>query len=282
VNIVWMIVSGLLLTAMGVCVKLAGNHFGLGHTVLARGLVPALLIGSWIFFCRHTLRTVHWRSTAGAIGMLLYFTAIPRLPLATAVTLNNTSALFMAIAMCFRRSVPVAAVLALVAGFVGVALVLRPTLGGEQWVWGMVGLASGLMACIAQLNLHELGRAGEPEWRTVFLFSSTCSLFAIPFALAMPQAAASTTNIGPHHYALLGSIGLLGGSAQLALSRAFSIGHPLMNASLTYLSVVFSSLVGIPLWGDTLSPLSWLGMAIIIGAGIVSSHPATWKQSRGF
>lgn len=207
--------------------------------------------------------------------MLLYFTAIPRLPLATAVTLSNTSALFMAIFLSFKRRPPLRALLALSAGFVGVALVLRPTIGAEQWLWGLVGLASGLTACIAQLKLHELGRAREPEWRTVFFHSSLCTLLAIPFAMANPPGLDIGTGL---QWILLLMVGVFGGVAQLALSRAFRKGHPLMNGSLVYLNVVFSSLAGIPLWGDILSPLSWLGMAIIVAAGIVSSHPATWQR----
>lgn len=283
-NIVWMITSGLLFTAMGVCVKLAGTIFGLGATVLFRGLVAALALGVWILVTRQSLRTPFWRShlyrsSAGGGGMLLYFTAISHLPLATAVTLNNTSALFMALIMSFRRRLPFPAILALLAGFTGVALVLRPSLSADQWVWGALGLGSGLMACIAQLNLHELGKAGEPEWRTVFIFSSTCTVFSLPFLAAHPVMP-HVTDVAPLLF-LLG-VGLFGGCGQLALSRAFRLGHPLMNASLSYLTVVFSSLVGIPLWGDTLAPLSWLGMAVIIAAGIVSSHPRTWQKPAKF
>ena len=158
-------------------------------------------------------------------------------------------------------------------------LCLRPSISGDQLLWGFLGLASGLMACIAQLNLHELGRAGEPEWRTVFIFSTTCTLLSIPFALAHSNTTGTPDSLD---YLFLIGIGLVGGCGQMALSRAFSLGHPLMNASLSYLTVVFSSLVGIPLWGDMLSPISWLGMAIIIAAGIVSSHPKTWAKPREF
>lgn len=281
-NVLWMVIAGTLFACMGACVKLAAASFGLGHTVLARGIVPSVLIGTWILAQGQKLATPHWRShlyrsVSGSAGMLMYFTAIPHLPLATAVTLNNTSALFIALILSLRGRPPIAALIALCTGFCGVAMVLRPTINESQWHWGLIGLASGFLACVAQLNLRELGKAGEPEWRTVFIFSCTCSLFALPFAAVAPSSSSPPQALA---WMALIAIGLLGGIAQLALTRAFRTGKTLVNASLSYLTVVFSALLGIPLWGDTLSPIAWLGIVVIIAASIVSSHPATWAEKR--
>lgn len=277
-NLIWMPLASLLLASMGVCVKLAGTHFNLGQAVFARGFVPVLMIGAWILWRKFSLKTPFWRShlyrsTAGTAGMLLYFSAINLLPLAAAVTLNNTSALFMAAFMCFRQRPPMIILAALALGFIGVGMILQPAISAEEWLGGVLGLGSGFMACVAQLNLRELGKAGEPEWRTVFIFSATCSVLAIPFACVLPNHAAEANG---NQFFFLICVGILGGLAQLALSRAYGRGRILVTAGLGYLTVVFSSLYGMFVLGDKLDWISWLGMVTVILACLVTIHPAAW------
>lgn len=279
-NVLWMLLACFLFATMGACVKLAGGHFNIGQTVGIRGLVPLLLIGAWVLWQQQTLRSIHWkshlyRSTAGTVAMLMYFSAISRLPLATAVTLNNTSALFLASILSLRQPPPRLVLGALLLGFGGVALVLQPTFSQDQWLGGVLGLGSAMLACVAQLNLRELGRAGEPEWRTVFLFSATNTLLALPLALFQPSSPAQA---GAGQWAFLLAVGLCGGVGQLALSRAFSLGKAIVTASIGYSTVIFSSLFGMLLWGDEISLLSWSGIAMIIVASLISTHPATWAR----
>jgi S-adenosylmethionine uptake transporter len=283
-NAIWMLVACFLFATMGACVKLAGGHFNLGQTVFIRGFVSILFISAWVIWFRLSLRSEHWRthlyrSVMGSLGMLLYFATIARLPLAAAVTLNNTSALFMAAAVIWqqRRRPPMLVLFALLMGFIGVALVLRPTITEEQWLGGVMGLLSGFLGCIAQMNVRALSRAGEPEWRTVFYFSLACSLLAIPVSLYLPTNHASG-EANPGQIAFLLIIGLAGGAGQLALTRAYGIGRTIVTASLSYTTVIFSSLYGILLWHDHLSLLSWLGIAIIILSTMISTHPGVWAR----
>ncbi|WP_018605473.1 DMT family transporter [Uliginosibacterium gangwonense] len=281
-NLLWMPISSLLFASMGLCVKLSGSHFNLGQAVFARGFIPMLMIGAWILAHRFTLRTPFWRShlyrsSAGTIGMLLYFTAISLLPLAAAVTLNNTSTLFMALFLSFRQRPPLLILFALAMGFVGVGMILQPAISAQQWLGGVLGLCSGFMSCIAQLNLRELGRAGEPEWRTVFIFSATNSVLSLPFAFLFPNQA---TEASVQQVLFLVCVGVLGGLGQLALSRAFGKGRVLVTAGLGYLTVVFSSLYGMFVLGDHLDAVSWLGMLVVIAACLTTIHPAAWQGAK--
>lgn len=278
-NALWMLLTCFLFATMGACVKFVGSHFNIGQVVGVRGLVPALILGAWVLWQQRTLYSVHWkshlyRSTAGTLSMLLYFMAITRLPLATAVTLNNTSALFIAVVLSLRQPPPRAVLGALALGFAGVVLVLRPTIQDDQWLGAACGLASAFLTCIAQLNLRELGRAGEPEWRTVSIFSITTAVLALPLAVLQPS---SISEAGNGEWGYLIAVGLCGGLGQLTLSRAFGRGRAIVTASVGYSTVIFSSLYGALLWGDRISPLSWLGMGMIIAGSLISSHPATWQ-----
>jgi len=68
-----------------------------------------------------------------------------------------------------KRQLPV--VLSIVISFLGVVMILRPTIEQNQVIAGLVGLASGMIAAMAYIQVAELGREGEPVERTVFYFS---------------------------------------------------------------------------------------------------------------
>ena len=273
-NALWMLFACFMFATMGACVKLVAPFFNTGQTVLVRGLMPVVLIGGWMLWRGASLRTPHWRShlarsASGGAAMLMYFGAIAILPLAAAVTLNNTSALVMAGVLSLRQRPPAHILFGLLLGLGGVVLLLRPAFSAEQWLGAVLGLGSAMLACVAQLNLRELGRAGEPEWRTVLILSLMMSALAAPVALALPSHAASA---GWREWGLLLAVGLCGGIGQLALTRAFRSGKALVTASLGYATVVFSSLFGVLMWGEHLSPGAWAGIAAIVVAGLITTR----------
>lgn len=273
-NALWMLFACFMFASMGACVKLVAPFFNTGQTVLVRGLMPVVLIGGWMLWRGASLRTPHWRShlarsASGGTAMLMYFGAIAILPLAAAVTLNNTSALVMAGVLSLRQRPPAHILFGLLLGLGGVVLLLQPAFSAEQWLGAVLGLGSAMLACVAQLNLRELGRAGEPEWRTVLILSLMMSALAAPVALALPSQAATA---GWREWGLLLAVGLTGGIGQLALTRAFRSGKALVTASLGYATVVFSSLFGVLVWGEHLSPGAWAGIAAIVAAGLITTR----------
>jgi len=156
-----------------VCVKLASAHYGSGEIVMYRGLVGALMMGAMSNWQGTSLRTSvpskhFWRSLTGVIALCLWFYAIGNLPLATAMTLNYSSSVWMALFLLAGASVlgtkPVDGrlVLAVLLGFTGVALLLRPTIEQRQLWHGLIGLLSGMVSALAYLQITSLGRAGEP------------------------------------------------------------------------------------------------------------------------
>lgn len=98
----WMIVASLLFACMGVCVKLGSAYFSTGELVFYRGFVGLLLMALLARWQGISYRTPHWRrqlsrGLSGTGSLMCYFFALGALPLATAVTLNYTSPLFVAL-----------------------------------------------------------------------------------------------------------------------------------------------------------------------------------------
>jgi drug/metabolite transporter (DMT)-like permease len=279
-GVLWMLAAGLLFGCMGVFVKFGAQYFSHIELVFYRSFFGLLMIYAVIWRQGWGIATKQWRghlwrSVSGTAAMLLFFYCITVLPLATAVTLNYTAPLFLTIltmAVLKERFHPPLA-LAIGAGFAGTVLLLHPTLERDQWVPGMLGLVSGGLAGVAMLNVRELGRLGEPEWRVVFYFSLVASIVSGAIMLMDDVHA-----IGLRGLLIL--VGLAGAAtlAQLAMTRAYTTGRTLVAGSLSYSTVVFASLFGMILWGEKLPAAGYAGIALIIAGGVLSLKLA---QRRG-
>jgi S-adenosylmethionine uptake transporter len=272
----WLIViASFLFASMGVCVKLASAHYPPGEIVFYRSLTGAVILLAVSRWQGSTLRTAlpamhFWRSLTGVLSLCLWFYALSKLPLATAMTLNYMSSVWMAlflmggaVALGMAR-IDGRMVAAVLLGFVGVALVLRPTLEQEQLWHGLMGLFSGMLAAMAYLQVGTLGRAGEPEYRIVFYFS-VGGVFA--GGLTMFWTGFNHPH-SLHGGLLLLGVGLLATLAQLLLTRAYRTGSTLVNACLQYLGIVFSMAYGVLLFDDRITATALVGMVLIVAAGV--------------
>lgn len=279
-----MIVAALLFSLMGVAVKLASSQYSTWEIVFYRGLVGVIVIGTLI--ATHARRThgsirkalatprigMHLtRGISGTISVTLWFYSIAGLPIATAMTINYSSPLFIGAWIAWsayraRERIDTLMMAALAAGFVGVIVLLRPTIGNDQWVFAVVGTVSAALAAVAYLSVKALGHAGEPNARIVFYFSAMNALSGL--------AGASLFGFHAHDargLALLAGVGVTASLAQLAMTRAFASGGTLLTANLGFTGVVFSSIWGIAIFGDVIRLESLLGMAIIIVSGVLAT-----------
>lgn len=282
----WMLAAGLLFGIMGVFVKLGAAYFSDIELVFYRSFFGLLLVSLITRQQRISLATRYWRahlwrSISGSVALALFFYCITVLPLATAVTLNYTSPLFLTLLtmLVFKDRFHLPLTIAIALGFTGVVLLLHPTMERDQLLPGLLGLISGFLAGVAYLNVKQLGIIGEPETRTVFYFSLTASAGSALWML-FGQVHAITL----HSFAILLGLGSTATLAQLAMTRAYRIGDTLVVGSMAYSTIIFASLFGILIWHEVLSLSSWLGMAFIIAGGVLSlrlvpAHPVP-KQAR--
>jgi len=274
-----MVAATLLFATMGVCVKLASEFYAASEIVMYRGLVGSVMMALLSHRAGISLKTrlpgMHlWRSISGVTSLCLWFYAIGKLPLATAMTLNYMSSVWMALfllggaVLMGAQRLDWRLMASVLLGFVGVALILRPTLDQQQLWHGLAGLLSGMIAAMAYLQVTALGRVGEPELRVVFYFSlGSCVAGALITGIAEGGLHAHSV----WGASLLLAVGVLATTAQVCLTRAYSIGRPLVNACLQYLGIVFSFIYGMLLFKDALTWNAAIGMLLIIGAGIAAT-----------
>jgi drug/metabolite transporter (DMT)-like permease len=273
-----MLVAALGFAIMGALVKAGATKFSSVELVFYRSAFGLIAIYAYIFSKKLPLKTPviakHMsRALVGFISLVLFFYAIAHLHLATAVTLNYTSPLFLALFMPFLLHEKPKGILyiAVTIGFIGVVLLLKPTLHSDDILAGTVGLASGAGAAIAYINVKQLANLNEPDWRTVYYFTLVSTVASGAWLLlnglvGQPGFAA----LDWQDLATLIGLGVSATIAQLAMTRAYRTGHTLTVASLAYLTVVLASFFGVLFWQEQLSAGEWLAIGLIILSGFIS------------
>ena len=164
--------------------------------------------------------------------------------------------------------------IAVALGFLGVIAILRPNITSDQALGALIGLCAGAASAVAMMQVRSLGRIGEPEWRTVLLFSCfVCFTGGIALAIeGWPtlNLAGWLSLIG------VGSFGLVG---QLALTRAFGLGSALLTAALQYTTIIFAAGIAALIWKDMPDWVAWAGMSLIVASGLLSIW-RTYSETR--
>jgi S-adenosylmethionine uptake transporter len=276
----WMVLGAFLFSLMAVGIKFAATSLDPMEIVFYRGIVSMVFMAAVVRLRGTPLRTpvpaMHvWRSTVGVVSLSGWFYAIAHLPLATAMTLNYMSGVWVAAfvvggALLYGQPQKQGLLLGTVLmGFVGVVMTLRPTLEQNQLFAGVVGLLSGMSAALAYMQVTALGKIGEPEERTVFYFAVGTVVAGLlgaafvgftPWSQVSWQAAAWVIPIG-----VLASLG------QWCMTRAYRKGATLVVASMQYSGIIFASLFSLTLFGDQIAPMGWAGIAVIVTSGVLAT-----------
>lgn len=278
----WMLVAAFMFSLMGVCIKLAAQDYNTGEIVLYRSIIGVIILLAIARLRGETLKTRHLglhikRSTAGVISLGLWFYSLTQLPLSMAMTLNYMSPIWIALIVATAAAMrgvlraDMRMTVAILVGFIGVGLLLQPTLDSQAWGGGIAGVLASIFAAAAYMQLKELSASGEPDWRVVFYFSAGGVLLGL--ILVAINGMHSHT---PRGILLLLAIGITAVIAQTALTRAFSLGNTLVTANLQYSGVIFATLFSMLIWDDCPALAGWFGMALIIISGMATvRRPAT-------
>ena len=272
----WMLAASFFFSLMGVSIKFASNQHNLAEIVLARGIPSVLLLAGFALYRGRELFGNHLRvhairNLSGVISMWMGFYAMLHLPLGLATTLNYTSPLFIAAFMLYIGYY--SGILreqwlrfgAVVLGFIGVLFIFNPFTETQLNHFAiLVGLLCGALAAVAYMSVRSLGQLGEPEWRTVMLFSMSITATGV---IGMMILGFSPSPTWQSVLALLG-IGSFGMIAQLCMTRAFGSGHPVLTATLQYSTIIFSTIWGELFWREHISLSGFIGMALVMIAGL--------------
>lgn len=144
------------------------------------------------------------------------------------------------------------------AAFIGCLFVIKPTFRNAELVPSLIGLLGGFGAGIAYTMVHKLGQEKVEGSFIVFFFSAFSTLVFLPFMIAEYKPMTALQLI----YLLLAGLSATGG--QYTITAAY-IYAPARDISVyDYSQIVFSSLLGLFVFGQVPDVLSIIGYVIII------------------
>ncbi len=233
-------------------------------------LLPFVLRQGLAAYRPNNLRGQFWRGAWHAAALMLWFIALPHVPLAELTALGFTSPLFiMAGAVLFlgERMVP-ARWAASALGFLGVLVVVGPQLSGAGGGYMLLLLASSPIMAGSFLITKALSRRDTPE--VILLWQSmTVALYVLPFALL------NWTWPNAEQAAWLLAAGIIGSLSHYSLNRAFALADISLLQPFKFLDLVWASALGLLLFGDLPGWSTLLGAAIIFAATLwMARHEA--------
>ncbi|PZF77105.1 EamA/RhaT family transporter [Aestuariivirga litoralis] len=272
---------------------LSGEH-AVTLAIVLRSIVglPLLLAMVWYENGLGALRTRNWKLLV-ARGLILltsyttYYLAFPALPMAEAVALFFTSPIFVTIlaALFLREKVTLKAWAAVIAGFVGVLIILRPGTG----LFEPAALLSLLSAAAYALSMVLARRYSADESTTVMAFyvNAVYMVAAAGVALAFhllgithaahpsleflvrPWALPDLTDL-----ALMGLCGVIAALGMILLTHAYRLARANLVTVFEYTGMLWVPLWGFLFFAEVPKWTTVLGTVIIIAAGIFAVRTA--------
>ncbi|SCW82207.1 Uncharacterized membrane protein [Sphingobium faniae] len=259
------------MSVMFVTVRLADQHgVHLVEILFYRQLIALPVVAGYIAMSgglhhiRFSRMGVHVsRTMMGLTGMALNFGAFILLPPAEATTIGFTMPIFGTIvaALFLHERAGVHRWGAVLLGFLGVLIMVRPDSGHFPMLGVLVALAGAFNTVLVSVLLRQLGRT-ENAGTIVFWFT----------ALSLPPLGIGLLFYGQAHdlttWGLLILIGVLGALAQMLLTAALRWGPMSIVLPMDYSTIIWTTLLGWMLWGDWPMSTTWVGAALIIASGL--------------
>lgn len=207
------------------------------------------------------------RGLCSAIELLAFYFAISKIPLPTAMSIVSASPIFGTLlgVIVLRERLKLGGWVAIMAGFVGVLLVVQPEEGVGSLEGTVAVLTSVVLWSTAQLLARRLS-ATESNDTILFYYALVGTLLmaaALPFVWVHPTWL---------EWAALAAVGALGCFGQYLLVLAFRFAPLSLIAPFEYSALIWASLYGWIFWGDLLGALALTGVAIIVAACLYISR----------
>jgi drug/metabolite transporter (DMT)-like permease len=262
-----MLISAFFFAVMGACIKALGREIPLFEITFFRAGVSAVLLGAVMLNRGIPLKGKNQgllliRALSGFTAMSLNFYALAQIPLGDAALLNHSSPIFVVLLSWFFLDEKLSGLLVLLVllSFVGILLVLRPS-GNVFNLAGMAGLGGAVFAAGAYVAIRQLHQT-DSFWTMAFYFMVAAALLSLP-----PMLATWVTPNWKQTLLLVGS-GLFGSLGQLFMTYAYKNDSASWVAPFSYAGVLFSFVLGMIFFGDSLDLTGTLGAILTMLGGV--------------
>ena len=269
-----MIVSTLVLTIQDAIAKWLTADFHAGEILFYRGIftfIPIFILVAWArnwqVLISRDLKSTLIRAVLGAATSIFVVLSFVYLPLATALAI-----IFLNPIILTALSVPTLGErvgwqrwIAVLIGFAGVLIMVRPSGGGVPYFY-IFPLVAALLASLRDVATRRL--RGTDNSLSILFYSMLVSILA---------GGASLPVLGSHwpslfDWGLLAAAGILAAVAHLLIIQALLLAPASTVAPFRYLSLVWAVVIGYGVWGDVPDQWKLAGAALVVGAGLFILH----------
>ncbi len=270
--VLWILLSCLCFASMWGVIREASKDLHPFVLVFWRNLIGLMLMApifvhggtSWLRTAR--LTTHMRRATSGIIATLATFYAVSNAPLATAISISYAAPLFATIAavVFLGETIRARRIAALVVGFAGVLIVVRP---------GHIPLSSGIVAAFISVvatafSIIAIKQMTSTEDRRAIVFYSFALMLLPSLAFAIPVWGwPSGAN-----WLLVGLVGLLALIGQLTMVRAYSLAETSALMPYDFVRFLLVIAIGILWFGERLDLFTVIGGSVILASTLYLTH----------
>jgi len=262
----------------GVLVKQLGSDVNIVTMLFYRFLFSlpilflfAIYLRGWQFLQINQRKTLFFRSILGCCGIAFWFLSVRSMPLGMATALFQSSVIFITLLspLLLGEKVGIYRWTAVVAGLTGVVIITDPLSGNMSW-YALYGIGAALTGACLSLLLRQLGKGDAPAsvaaWYNLAGFGVLTSIVTIlPDQL---QAISQTVLID------LVFLGVIGSALQIVMTTAYRHSDAVVVASMRYLQMPISGVVGYFLFAEVMSATEIIGALVIIGSCLVIA----WRE----
>ena len=276
-GIAWMVAGVFLLSVMDALSKHAVSQLSIPVLIAARSALVLILrsAGSPCTTARSVLRTrrprAHLlRGVMAVCSMLAFFESLRLLPLATVIAISFAAPLFMTLLSVplLKERVGVHRWGALLAGFVGVSLIVGPqAMDGELGLGAWLALVAAFfyaasMTCVRWLSPTE-SDLSMLVWQNLTMgLAGAVGLFFVPLQVA------------PGMWPIIALMAVLVLLGQRCTFRALRLAPVGVVAPFHYSELLFAAFFGWVFWQEWSGPHVWWGAFFVVGAGLYT----LWRE----
>lgn len=286
---IFFLIAGIAVFAVqDLILKLLSGTYPLHQAMVLRSLtaVPFLLVlvklnGGLATLVTPGLRRMIGRGFIMFTAYTSYYLALAALPLATTVALYFAAPLFITLlsVLILNEKVDLPRWLAVAAGFAGVIIMVRP--GSALFDWAApLAVLSGLTYGVSMVSARRLGMTETAPalafWGNAVFLSCALILSAIfgagDYAGTGHKSIAFMTRgwVMPTGFdtLLMMACGVIAAAGLTLLTQAYRISQSNVVAPFEYTALIWGVLYGWIFWSDWPDTTGWIGIAIIVGAGL--------------
>ncbi len=267
-GILWMLLAIFLFVSMDAAAKYLSQSYAVPQVVWARYVFHVLVVV--LVLNRHVPRLLRSRRLGLQLARSLllvvttgcFFLALSLLPLAEASAIMLVAPLFVTALSVPLLGEPVGLRrwCAVVVGFLGALIVVKPGAGVFEWA-ALLPLAAASLYAFYQIATRVLAASDPPETTLLYtgLVGALAASAVVPWAWQAPDAAG---------WALMAVVGTLGGASQFALIKAFESAPAAVVSPFGYSNMIWATLYGLVLFGDVPEWTTLAGAGVLIASGL--------------